>query len=134
MLFLKQVSLNITVVCNTRMSYWSLDERTYCFARDVRAFIKVLPKSIANHEDGRQLIRSSGSIAANYNEANDPLGPKDFLMRMRTSRKEVKETILWLRLLDLGNNDVLKQERKKLINEANELKNILSVIIQKKCI
>ena len=34
-------------------------------------FVKIVPKTIANTEDGKQLIKSSGSVGANYSEANE---------------------------------------------------------------
>ena len=72
---------------NTNKVY-DLEERTYLFARDVRILCKTIPKSISNTEDTKQLICSSGSIGANYIEANEALGKKDFLMHIRISRKE----------------------------------------------
>ena len=55
-------------------------------------FVKRLPRSLCNIEDVRQLVRSSGSIGANYIEANESLSKKDFLMRIRIARKEAKES------------------------------------------
>lgn len=78
---------------------FDLEERTYLFARDCRLFVKKLPKTISNMEDGKQLVRSSGSIGANYIEANEKLGDKDFLFRAKISRKEAKESKYWIRLL-----------------------------------
>ena len=80
---------------------YDLEDRTLKFAKDVRTFIKLLPKTAAHFEDGKQLIRSSGSVGANYIEANDSLSKKDFLMRIKISRKEAKESRYWLRLLDI---------------------------------
>ncbi len=57
---------------------FDLEERTFQFAKEVRIFIKKLSKTIANYEDIKQLVRSSGSIAANYIEANEKLSDKDF--------------------------------------------------------
>jgi four helix bundle protein len=61
---------------------YDLEERTYNFAKDVRLWIKKFPKSFINVEDMKQLIRSSGSIGANYIEANEALSRKDFIMRL----------------------------------------------------
>lgn len=72
---------------------YDLEERTLRFAIAVRKFIKTLPKTIGNIEDAKQVVRSSGSIGANYIEANESLGKKDKLMRMKISRKECKESI-----------------------------------------
>jgi four helix bundle protein len=78
---------------------FSLEERTFLFAKDCRYFVKSLPKTISNIEDCKQLIRSSGSVGANYIEANENLGDRDFKMHLKIARKEAKESIFWLRLL-----------------------------------
>lgn len=72
---------------NTKPKY-DLEERT--FAKSVRLFVKTLPTTLTNIEDGKQLIKLSGSIGANYREANEALSKKDFLMRIKISRKEAK--------------------------------------------
>ena len=110
---------------------YDLEERTLEFARRVRAFVKRLPKTVANHEDGRQAIRASGSVGANYIEANESLGKKDFLMHIRISRKEAKESRYWLRLVDTGDDTTLETERKALVQEATELMNIFGSILRK---
>jgi four helix bundle protein len=110
---------------------YDLEERTLTFAKKVRDFVKSLPKMIANFEDGKQVIRSSGSIGANYIEANEALSKKDFLMRVKISRKEAKETKYWLQLIDVNNDSELEKQRKILITEAIELIKILSSIIEK---
>jgi four helix bundle protein len=58
---------------NQNSKRYDLEERTLKFAKDVRLFIKELPKSMATIEDGKQLVRSSGSVGANYIEANEKL-------------------------------------------------------------
>ncbi|MEX2028595.1 MAG: four helix bundle protein [Candidatus Curtissbacteria bacterium] len=110
---------------------YDLEERTFIFARDCRDFVKKLPKTIANIEYGKQLIRSSGSPAANYIEANESLSKKDFVMRVKICRKEVKESRLWLKLYDTGDSQDLEEKRKSLITESTELLKIFSSIIEK---
>lgn len=78
-----------------------------------------------------QLIKSSGSVGANYIEANESLGKKDFLMRIRISRKETKESAYWLRLLLETNKFDDTHELRRLYNEAIELKKIFSATIEK---
>ena len=109
---------------------YDLEERTFIFAKDVRLFVKTLPYSIANEEDGRQLIKASGSVGANYREANESLSKKDFLMRVKISRKEAKESGYWLRLIH-ETNSINNKEALKLYKESIELKKILSSIIEK---
>ncbi len=99
------------------------------FAKEVRLFVKTLAKSIANIEDAKQIVRSSGSVGANYIEANEALSKKDFVFRVKISRKEAKESIFWLRLINETNELLNKEIAENLIQEANELKKILSAII-----
>ena len=79
--------------------HYDLEERTYEFARAVRGLVKQLPRTLANIEDARQLVNASGSVGANYIEANEALSKKDFVMRIKISRKEAKESRYWLRLI-----------------------------------
>jgi four helix bundle protein len=109
---------------------YNLEERTYLFAKNCRLFIQKLPKTISNIEDEKQLVRSSGSIASNYIEANEKLGDKDFQFRLKIARKEAKESILWLRLLK-NLNAKFETELTQLLDEADELRKILSAIINK---
>ncbi|MCX6811883.1 MAG: four helix bundle protein, partial [Candidatus Berkelbacteria bacterium] len=87
--------------------------------------------SIPNFEYSKQLIRSSGSQAANYIEANESLGKKDFLMRIKICRKESKESRLWLKLCDLSEDKILLDKRVKLIQESMELTKIFGSILEK---
>ena len=109
---------------------YDLEERTFQFALKVRFFIKKLPRNVNNIEDGKQLVRSSGSVGANYIEANDSLGEKDKLMKVRICRKEAKESKFWLRLVDTENNEILESERIKLIQESHELMLIFGSILK----
>ena len=110
---------------------YDLEERTFAFARDVRAFIKLLERTIGNVEDAKQVVRSSGSVAANYIEANEALSKKDFRMRIKIGRKEAKESRLWLRLIDTENRPEARAKQERLCAEAQELMNILGAIFRK---
>ncbi len=110
---------------------YDLEERTEVFARRVRAFVKKLPGGLGNQEDGRQLVKASGSVGANYIEANEALSKKDFTMRIKICRKEAKESRYWLRLVDVGGNEQLEKERQELETEAQELMNIFGAILRK---
>jgi four helix bundle protein len=90
-----------------------------------------LPKTSANIEDGKQLIKASGSVGGNYIEANESLGKKDFLMRIKISRKEAKESAYWLRLIHETNSLDNAEDALILQQEANELKKIFSSILEK---
>jgi len=110
---------------------YDLEERTLEFAKAVRLFASSLPRTVANTEDVKQLIRSSGSTGANYREANEALSKRDFLMRIRISRKEAKECVYWLRLIRETNALEDPAVVDRLIQEAGELTRILSAIATK---
>lgn len=110
---------------------YDLEERTYIFARDCRKLIKLLPRIMVNMEDGRQLVSSSGSVVANYIEANESLSKKDFVHRIKICKKEAKESRLWLRLVDTHGKKDLEGERRRLFDEATELMKIFGSIIEK---
>ena len=115
---------------NSKPAY-DLEERTFQFAKAVRLFVKTLPKSIANIDDGKQLIKASGSVGANYIEANESLGKKDFSLRIKISRKEAKESAYWLRVIHETNNLENADDVQGLIQKAKELKKIFSSILEK---
>ena len=109
---------------------FDLEDRTLEFAKKVVDLVKELPKNIANLELSSQIIRSASSVGANYREANDSLGKKDFAMRLRISRKEAKETYYWLQLIS-HSNPTLKEIIDLLLDECSQLTKILSSIINK---
>lgn len=114
-----------------RKPVYDLEERTFQFAKAVRAFVKELPKTTSNIEDSKQVVRSSGSAGANYIEANESLSKKDFLMRIKICRKEAKESAYFLRLITETNDESFEQAGNRLIDEATQLKKILSAILEK---
>ena len=108
---------------------YDLEERSLKFAKEIIVFVKGLPKSMANAEIAKQLIRSSSSIGANYIEANESLSKKDFTMRIKICRKEAKESRYWLKLLVIRPES--EKERDTLIQEVSELMKIFGSILEK---
>ncbi len=116
---------------NQNTKKYDLEERTYKFAKEVRDFIKEIPKISTNNIYISQLIRSSSSIGANFIEANEALSKKDFYHRVRICRKEAKETNFWLMLLDISTNLQLQSKLNNLIQEVNELMKIFGAIVSR---
>jgi four helix bundle protein len=116
---------------NQNSKRYDLEDRTLEFAKRIRVFVAKLKSTPANIEDVKQLIRSSGSVGANYIEANEALSKKDFVMRIKICRKEAKESRYWLRLVDTGGSREIEQERKELECEADELTHIFGSIVTK---
>ena len=115
---------------NQNSKQYDLEERTLQFARSTLGFCRDLPKTVICGEIGKQLIRAATSVGANYIEANEALGKKDFLMRIRICRKEAKECGYWLKLVEVNHPD-LGKEREILLEESIELMKIFGSILTK---
>lgn len=110
--------------------YRELENRTIEFAKRVIRLCKEISSNTINRRLIGQIVRSAGSVGANYREANEALSKKDFVHKMRISRKECKETEHWLMLIEEANPDFGKR-MKELFVECHEIRNILSAIISK---
>jgi four helix bundle protein len=109
---------------------YDLEERTEKFAKAVLDLCRSLPRNIENVELISQLVRSAGSVGANYIEANECLSQKDFVNRIRICRKEAKESRYWLRLIVSANSESEIQVA-RLAQESTELMNIFGAILKK---
>ncbi len=109
---------------------YDLEERTLEFAKEIIKLCQKLPQNTINFKLISQLIDASSSVGANYREANERLSRKDFVYRMRITRKECKEGTYWLELLKEANLN-FSDEINVFIKESQELRNIFTSIIDK---
>jgi len=129
---LKSKILNPKQFQNTKIQnskQYDLEDRTLNFAARVKEYVKKLPRDSTNNEVGVQLFRSAGSVGANYIEANESLGKKDFAMRIRICRKEAKEARYWLKLSEPNKEN--EETKSLLIQETTELMKIFGAILEK---
>ena len=108
----------------------NLELRTMEFTKSVIRLCRDLPHDPITMELIKQVIRSSGSVGANYREANEKLSKKDFALRIKIARKEAKETTYWLELLQ-EIAPALSDRIALSVRESEELRNILSAILIK---
>jgi four helix bundle protein len=111
-------------------SRFDLEERTFRFSKSVFDFVDKIPKTVVNAEIIRQVVRSTGSVGANYIEANESLSWKDYAFRVKICRKEAKETLYWLKLLNIKSDPLLPQQQ-ALVKEITELMKIFGSILEK---
>lgn len=107
---------------------YDLEDRTAKFAESVIQVLRQIKISPLNTRIIEQLIGSSGSIGANYNEANEGESKKDFYHKIQIAKKEIKETQHWLRLLATAEPGI-KEKLRSLWQEAHELLLIFSKIL-----
>ncbi len=117
------------MIKNTNNKQYDLEDRCLNFTKRVNLYVRLLPKDIPAIENGKQLVRAAGSIGANYIEANESLSKKDFIMRVKISKKECKECRYWLKLTEPLDKNA--KEKEILIQESTELMKILGAILEK---
>jgi four helix bundle protein len=117
------------MINSQRTKQYDLEERTFNFTKRVIEFVNKLQMTLANIEVSKQLVRSAGSVGANYIEANESFSKKDFIMRVKICRKEAKESCYWLKLVNCSND--LQDEQSCLIQESVELTRIFGAILEK---
>ncbi|HEX5024000.1 MAG TPA: four helix bundle protein [Agriterribacter sp.] len=110
---------------------YDLLEHTETFSLNVRDFCLLQKQDIINREYISQLIRSAGSVAANYIEANENLGDKDLKFRIKVCRKESRESQLWLKHILTGGQAEHEKTRLLLLKESVELEKIFGAILRK---
>ena len=92
-----------------------LQERLVEFAIRVLNVVESLPNSrVGNHVAG-QLLRSGTSPAPNYDEAQSAESRKDFIHKMKVALKELRETFVWLLII----------QRKPLIEPLDMLSSLI---------
>ncbi len=79
---------------NFKQHNYDLEERTFSFAKRINRYVNKLPRTLSNVEVGKQLVRAAGSVGANYIEANEALSKKDFVMRIKISKKRSQGKLL----------------------------------------
>ena len=108
----------------------NLLERTLKFSENIIELVNKLPRTIVNNSLLKQLIGAATSIGANYREACEAESSKDFVHKIKISKKECQETTYLLKLL-LKPNPRFKKEIIKLGRESIELIKIFSSIVSK---
>lgn len=113
----------------SNLKQYDLEDRTFSFSHAVIQYCKLLSCSIHHTEITRQLIRSAGSVGANYIEANESFSKKDFILRIKICRKEAKESRYWIKLTEPPSRNI--GIKSSLIQEATELTKIFGSIVVK---
>ena len=112
-----------------------LTKRLFNFSVRTIKFLKLLQNSPEVTVIRYQLIKSSTSVGANYEEAQAGSSKADFTNKVRISLREMRESNYWLRLIkEVTDKSFDVNELDWLINESLELKKILGSIVQKSAV
>ncbi len=110
---------------------FDLEDRFVELAANIAVFCKDLPRDFTGQYYGNQLLRSGGSAALNFGEAQGTITNKDYRHKASTTLKELKESRVNLRILDkiqYGGTPT----RTYLLDETEQLIKIMHVIIRNK--
>jgi len=109
---------------------FDLEDRTAKFGEDVIEFAKKVPKNVITIPLLGQFVRAGTSVGSNYCEAGCAESRKDFEHKLGICKKEAKETKHWVRMIVKAVPE-LRDEAKKIWQEANELNLIFTAIVKK---
>jgi four helix bundle protein len=110
---------------------FDLEGRFVELAGNIALFCKDLPTDFTGQYYGNQLLRSSGSAALCFGEAQGTLTDKDYRHKASLSLKELKESRVNLKILGkIGYGS--EKEKITLLDEIEQLIRIISTIIQNK--
>ena len=99
---------------------FDLEDRLIDFAVRIINVVEALPETRAGKHVASQLVRCGTSPAPNYGEAQSAESRKDFLHKMKIALKELRETYVWLRIIE--RKPLCGPERLRAIaQECNEL-------------
>jgi len=110
---------------------YDLEDRLVCFAALIGKFCQGLPDDNTGQYYARQLMRSGGSAALNFGEAQGTFTNKDYVHKVSLSLKELKESRVTLKIMnfvDYGDDNLTRQ----LLKETEELIRIIATIIKNK--
>ncbi len=110
---------------------FDLDERTARFGEAIIRFAKKIPRSPVNDRLINQLVGAGTGIGGNYSEADDAGSEKEFYVRIKSCRKEARETKFFLRMIATA-EESLKTEARILWQEAKELHLIFCAIVRRR--
>ena len=109
---------------------FDLEERLIDFAVRIIRIAESLPKTrVGNHIAG-QLVRCGTSPAPNYGEAQSAESRADFIHKMKISLKELRETKVWLLMIERARLIKPTSKLQPLIEENDELISIFVSSIQ----
>ncbi|MCL4386991.1 four helix bundle protein, partial [Patescibacteria group bacterium] len=123
-------NFQFTIKNKMKIHNYDIHERIFNFVINTINFINKLPKTPTNLIFINQITRSVTSMGANDQEADGALSKKDFTHCYIIVRKEGKETIFWLRIIENTNDSKFSEEANKLVKEGNEIIAIVSTIVK----
>jgi four helix bundle protein len=102
------------------MTRKELQQRTKKFHVDVIKLSSDFPRNAAGFETAKQLIRSAGSVGANYRATARAKSNADFIYKIEIVLEEADESHYWLEVVKDAEIKV-GDEVDRLIDEANQL-------------
>ena len=120
-----EIDVTLFIAKFLSMNKFELQQRTKKFHVQIIKLCESLPKNAAGWETAKQLIRSAGSVGANYRAACRGKSNADFIYKIEVVLEEADESLYWLEVV--RDAELSKgYELDNLIKEANELVSIFN--------
>jgi four helix bundle protein len=100
---------------------FDLEERLIDYSVLITGIVETMPNTRAGNHFANQLIRSGTSPALNYAEAQSGESRKDFTHKLKIVLKELRETIVCLKIISRTNLYRSKESIQQAIDESNQL-------------
>ncbi len=107
------------------MNSEDLKRRTKRFALQVIDAVKKFPRTVPSEIIGKQVVRSSTSVGANYRSACRARSHADFIAKLGIVEEEADETLYWLELA-VDSKLISDNDASPLLKEADELTSIFT--------
>ena len=109
------------------MNRHELEERLIDFAVSIIEISANLIKSKAGNHLSGQIVRSGTSPALNYGEAQSGESRKDFVHKMQIVLKELRETLVCLKIIEKAN---LHKDLNKIQYAKKECNELISIFVK----
>ncbi|MHC4533791.1 MAG: four helix bundle protein [Planctomycetota bacterium] len=100
---------------------YDLEKRLIDFAVRIINAVEALPNTRAANHIGGQLLRCGTAPASNYGEAQSAESRNDFIHKIKIVLKELRETRVWLKIIERVSLATSTKEIDALITECDEL-------------
>jgi four helix bundle protein len=109
---------------------YDLEDRLIDFSVSIINIVEKLPDTRTGNHIANQLVRCGTSPAPNYGEAQSAESRQDFIHKIKICLKELRETKIWLKVIQRKNLIKNNEEVEILLRECDELISIFVVSIK----
>jgi len=109
---------------------FDLQDRLVDYAVRIISLSEALPETKAGRHVSSQILRSGTSPAPNYGEAQSAESKADFIHKLKVALKELRETEIWLKVIQRAKMVRPTSKLAPLLGETDELIAVLFTSVE----